>query len=95
MFLKFEVLLNLPPVVVVTGCQWRSLEKFAICVIDTGSKFATGVIDTGSKFATSVIEYLSEFLKKFKSALKAYLGAWGKLIHEKKPGANNLETLYL
>jgi hypothetical protein len=28
-------------------------------------------------------EYLREFLKKFKTALLVYSGAWGKLIHEK------------
>jgi hypothetical protein len=30
-----------------------------------------------------------EFLKKFETALMVYAGAWGKLIHEKKPEVEN------
>jgi hypothetical protein len=35
-------------------------------------------------------EYLCEFSKKFKTAPMEYLGAWGALIHEKKPEVENL-----
>ncbi len=38
-------------------------------------------------------EYLPEFSKKFETALFVYLGAWGKLIHEKK--VENLVALSL
>jgi hypothetical protein len=40
-------------------------------------------------------EYLSEFSKKFETTLLVYSGAWGKLIHEKKPEVENLVTLSL
>ncbi len=30
------------------------------------------------------LEFIASFFKKFKSALMAYLGAWGKMIHVKK-----------
>jgi hypothetical protein len=77
--------------------------KFAAGVVDTGAichryqlsttlvklvaKFAAGVVDTGGN--------LREFSKKFETALMVYSGAWGKLIHEKKPEAKNLVTLSL
>jgi hypothetical protein len=51
------------------------------------AKFATGVIDTGGA--------LREFSKKLKMTLMLFSGAWGKMIHEKKPEANNLVTLSL
>jgi hypothetical protein len=35
-------------------------------------------------------EYLREFSKQFKTAPMEYLGAWGTLIHEKKPEVENL-----
>ncbi len=35
------------------------------------------------------------FKKKFETVLMEYSGAGGKLIHEKKPEANNLVTLSL
>jgi hypothetical protein len=34
-------------------------------------------------FSILSCEYLPEFSKKFETALMVYLGAWGKLIHEK------------
>jgi hypothetical protein len=40
-------------------------------------------------------EYLHEFSKKFETALMVYLGAWGKLIHEKKPEVEKLVTVSL
>jgi hypothetical protein len=40
-------------------------------------------------------EYLRKFSKKFQTALTVYSGAWGKLIHEKKPDVENLVTLSL
>jgi hypothetical protein len=40
-------------------------------------------------------EYLREFWKKFETTLMVYLGAWGKLIYEKKPEVKNLVTLSL
>ena len=41
------------------------------------------------------LEPLRKFSKKFEMALMVYSGAWGKLIHEKKPEAKNLVTLFL
>jgi hypothetical protein len=41
------------------------------------------------------LEPLRKFSKKFEMALMAYSGAWGKLIHEKKPKVENLMTLSL
>jgi hypothetical protein len=34
-------------------------------------------------------EYLHELSKKFETALIVYLGAWGKLIHEKNQKSKN------
>jgi hypothetical protein len=36
-----------------------------------------------------------EFSKKFEMTLMFFSGAWGKVIHEKKPEAKNLVTLSL
>jgi hypothetical protein len=41
------------------------------------------------------LEPLRKFSKKFEMALMVYSGAWGKLIHEKKPKVENLMTLSL
>ncbi len=46
-------------------------------------------------WCTLSCEYLREFLKKFETALMGYSGAWGKLIHEKKPEVENLVALSL
>jgi hypothetical protein len=97
---------NLPPV---STTRAELVAKFAAGVVDTGGKFATGVVDTNRRqFATGVIdtggkflwytltcEYLSEFSKKFEMTLMLFSGAWGKVIHEKKPEAKNLVTLSL
>jgi hypothetical protein len=40
-------------------------------------------------------KYLCEFSNKFETVLMLYSGAWGKLIHEKKPEVENLATLSL
>ncbi len=57
-------------------------------VVDTGDKFFAGVVDTAKQLFAGVVdtgdrEYLREFPKKFKTAPKEYLWAWGTLIHEK------------
>jgi hypothetical protein len=46
-------------------------------------------------WCTLSCEYLREFSKKFETALMVYSGAWGKLIHGKKPEVKNLVTLSL
>jgi hypothetical protein len=46
------------------------------------------------RWCTLSSEYLREFSgKKIKTALMGDSGAWGKLIHEKKPEVENLVTL--
>ncbi len=55
--------------------------NFAACVVDTGGKFATGVVDTGGQPWAANIS--ANFRKKFETAQMVYLGAWGKLLHEK------------
>ncbi len=55
-----------------------------ICAAGHLCKFVTGVIDTCGKI-----------LNKFETSLTRYSGAWGKLIHEKKPEVQNLVALPL
>jgi hypothetical protein len=57
-----------------------------------GGKFATSV---NSGWCTLICEYFREFLNKFETALMGYSGAWGELIHEKKPEVENLMALSL
>ncbi len=47
------------------------------------------------QICTLTCEYLREFSKKFEMILRLLSGAWGKVIHEKKPVAKNLVTLSL
>ncbi len=47
------------------------------------------------RWCTLNCEYLREFSKKIETALMVYSRAWGKLIHEKKPEAENLLALFL
>ncbi len=65
--------------------------KFAAGVIETGSQLATGFNDTVD--ATFTCEYLREFSQNFEMTPKLFLGAWGKMIHEKKK--INLLRLFL
>ncbi len=58
------------------------------------AKFAADdVIDTGG--APSLANISANFRKKLKRSSWDTLGLGGKLIHEKKPEANNLVTLSL
>jgi hypothetical protein len=45
-------------------------------VVDTGGKFVAGVIDTGGALSR-------EFSKRYEMTMMLFLGAWGKMIHEK------------
>jgi hypothetical protein len=53
----------------------------------SAEQFITGVVDTGDKYSFANIS--ENFRKKFKTAPREYLGAWGTLIHE-KPEVENL-----
>jgi hypothetical protein len=78
-----------------TGINDKAVLYFATStagVNDTGSKFATS-----KRYRWQIMETISDrlhikvnlkkkiylYVKKFESALMEYLGAWGKLIHEK------------
>jgi hypothetical protein len=54
------------------------------------AKFAASVVDTGG--APWLGEYLHDFSKKFEMTLMLFLGARGKMIHEKISEAKNLVT---
>ncbi len=54
--------------------------------------FATGVNDTGAGAPWAANIY-ANFRKKIETALMVYLGAWGKLIHEKNLKSKNLAAL--
>jgi hypothetical protein len=41
------------------------------------------------------LQISQRILEKFETALMVYSGAWGKLIHEKKPEVKNFVTLSL
>jgi hypothetical protein len=57
----------------------------------TGDKFFAGVIDTDEQFIIhSFANIDANFRKNYKTAPMEYLGAWGTLIHEKKPEVENL-----
>jgi hypothetical protein len=51
-------------------------------------QFATSVVDTGGKLRIS-----PRIFEKIRNDAMLLSGAWGKVIHEKKPEAKNLVTL--
>ncbi len=75
---------NLPPVstIPVVNCHQYQRHRRSIC-------------HQRQRWCTLICEYFSEFSNKFKTALMGYSGAWGKLIHEKKPEVKNLLPLSL
>jgi hypothetical protein len=88
------------------SCSLILFPLFATGVVDTGGKFATGVVDTGGNGVvdtgvadTSGLPCLANisvnFSKKLKLTQLLFSGAWGKVIHEKKPEAKNLVKLSL
>ena len=89
---------KLPPVSTTLA---KLVAKFAAGVADTGGKFAAGVVDTGGNFAAGVVDtggaplLATRIFEKIRNDPKVYSGAWGKLIHEKKPKVENLVTLSL
>jgi hypothetical protein len=52
------------------------------------AKFAAGG-------APSIANISANFREKIETTLMLFSGAWGKMIHEKKPEAKNLVTLFL
>ncbi len=78
--------------------------KFTAAVIDTSGKFATGVVDTSGKFAASVVDtggaswlpnISAKCWKKFEITNILFLGAWGKMIHEKIWSKKSCDTVPL
>jgi hypothetical protein len=66
-------------------------KKISLYVNSTTQRFfsiATGMVHLE-------MWYLREFLNKFETTLMDYSGAWGKIIHEKKPLLENLVALSL
>jgi hypothetical protein len=76
------------------GLKFADLHISEICgfAIENLKKHLPGHL---CKFATSVNDTFGNFLNKFEIALTRYSGAWGKLIHEKKPEIKNLVALFL
>jgi hypothetical protein len=61
-------------------------------------KFTTGVVDTSNLPTMSNLPLANislNFRKKFEMTQMLFSWAWGKMIHEKKPEAKNLVTLFL
>jgi hypothetical protein len=76
---------NLPSVSLI------QVKKFATSVVVTGGKYSTSVLDTSGLG----LQISPRFFEKFGMTLMLFSGAWGKMIHEKKPEAKNLVTLSL
>ncbi len=72
---------NLPPVLLIPAaiCHRSHWHQWQIC--------------HRCRWCTLTCEYLREFSKNFEMNLMLLSGAWGKVIHEKKPEAKNLVTL--
>jgi hypothetical protein len=68
---------NLPPVSLIPV---SNLPPVSTTLVKLDAKFAAGA----ARWSTLSCEYLREFSEKIETALMVYLGAWGKLIHEKK-----------
>ncbi len=82
-------------------------QLFATDVLDTGGKLPAGVIDTGGNLplvvhtgVITVVVHLDlrisqRIFEKFVMTPMLFSGAWGKMIHEKKPAAENLMDMSL
>ena len=74
-------------------CGLAHQQNLRICnLLINQKKFADSHI---SEICGFELRIFCTFLNKFETALMGYSGAWGKLIHEKKPEVKNLVALSL